>query len=188
MANRSASPRRRHGWPCRWSATCGWSRRRRPDGRRPLARLDGLQQLAGLAEVLDFLVGLLMVRLELAAVAVDPDDGNLPLDARLDVGLVAGRDVHPVLLLLLDPARALLEVGLVGLVGAHLLRRHDQVEIHPEVAPRRAEQFVVDVRQDPDLVLLGEALELGIRLTEGRPARDAVGEELRAGRLELPVE
>src|SRR6185503_8850007 len=107
---------------------------------------------------------------------------------RLDVGLVTGRDVHPGLLLLLDPARALLEVRLVGLVGTHLLRRHDPIEVDAAVAPRRTEQLVVDVRQDPDLVLLGEALELGVRLAERSPIGHAVGQELSARGLELPPE
>jgi hypothetical protein len=57
--------------------------------------------------------------------------------------------VHPALLAA-DPARALLEVRGVGLVGAHLLRGDDEVEVARDVAARLAQQLVVDVRdQDP---------------------------------------
>ena len=87
-----------------------------------------------------------------------------------------------------DPPLALLEVGGVGLVGADLLGRHDEVEVDAEVAPRGAEQLVVDVREDPDLVLLGEALELCVRLPERRPVWDARGEETGTRRLEVPAE
>src|SRR3954469_20109870 len=61
------------------------------------------QQLRCLAEVLDLFRRLLLARLELAPVAVDPDDRDLLLDAGLDVGLIAGRDVDPALLAA-DPA------------------------------------------------------------------------------------
>src|SRR5829696_7585335 len=136
------------------------------------------EQLGGVAERLDFLGRLLLTGLELLAVAVHPDDRHLELQAGLDVGLVARGDVDPAALAA-DPALALLEVRRIRLVRAHLLRRHDQVEVRAEVTPRGAEQLVVDVRQDPRLELLGEALELGVGLPERRPARDAVGQEAR---------
>src|SRR3954452_15802224 len=107
------------------------------------------QQLRRVAEVLDLLGRLLLARLELAPVPVDPDDGDLLLDAGLDVGLVAGRDVDPALLAA-DPACAFLEVGRVRLVGAHLLRRHHQVPVGPKVAPRGAQELVVDVGDQAD--------------------------------------
>src|SRR5690606_20685112 len=103
------------------------------------------EQLGGVAQRLDLGRGLLLPGLELAPVAVHPDDRDLQLDARLDVGFVAAGDVDPLLLLVLQPARALLEVGRVGLVAAHLLGRHDEVEVDPEVTAGRAEQLVVDV-------------------------------------------
>src|SRR3954453_1843124 len=56
------------------------------------------EQLRRFAEVLDLFGRLLLARLELGPVPVGPDDRDLLLDARLDVGLVARRDVHPALL------------------------------------------------------------------------------------------
>src|SRR6476620_965917 len=145
------------------------------------------QQLRRVAEVLDLLGRLLLARVELATVAVDPDHGDLLLDAGLDVGLVSGGDVDPALLAA-DPARALLEVGGIGLVRTHLLRRHDQVPVDPEMPACGAKQLVVDVGDETDLVLLREALELGVRRTKRRPARDRVGQELGARRLQVPAE
>src|SRR4051794_41781729 len=78
------------------------------------------QQLRRVAEVLDLFRRLLLARLELPPVAVDPDDRDLLLDAGLDVGLVAGRDVDPALLAA-DPAGAFLEVGRGPLVGGGLV-------------------------------------------------------------------
>src|SRR6476620_6536547 len=115
------------------------------------------EELGRLAEVLDLLGRLLLARLELAPVAVDPYDRDLLLQGRHDIGFVSGRDVDPALLAA-DPPAALLEVGRVGLVGAHLLRGHDQVPVDPEVATSSAEQLVVDVGDEPDLELLAEAL------------------------------
>src|SRR5215207_7293190 len=92
-----------------------------------------LEELAGVAERLDLGVRLLPA-LEVLAVAVHPDHRDLRLQARLHVGRVARPDVHPVALELLDPACALLEVRRIGLVAAHLLRGHHQVEVHAEVA------------------------------------------------------
>src|SRR3954447_20075720 len=145
------------------------------------------EQLRRFAEVLDLFGRLLLARLELGPVPVDPDHRDLVLDAGLDVGLVARRDVHPALLAA-DPPRALLEVRRVRLVRAHLLRGHDQVPIGPEMAARRAQKLVVDVGDQPDLELLGEALELGVGLAKRRPARDRIRQELGPGRLQLPAE
>src|ERR1043165_7192941 len=78
------------------------------------------QQLGRVAEVLGLLGRLLLVALELLAVAVDPDDRDLVLDRGLDVGLVARGDVDPALLAA-DAAAALLEVRRIGLVGTDLL-------------------------------------------------------------------
>src|SRR4051812_30459856 len=73
-----------------WTATTlTWS--------RPGPRLDP-EELGRLREVLDLFGGLLLTRLELLARAVDPDDRDLLLDARLDVVVVARRHVHPALL------------------------------------------------------------------------------------------
>src|SRR3954463_8152936 len=93
------------------------------------------EELGRLAEVLDLLRRLLLARLELAPVPVDPDDRDLVLDSGLHVRLVAGGDVEPALLAA-DPPRALLEVSRVGLVRADLLSGHDQVPVGPEVATR----------------------------------------------------
>ena len=117
------------------------------------------EQLRGLEQVLDLGRRLLGAGVELLAAAVDPDHGDLGLHARLDVVVVAVGDVHPALLAA-DPPLGLLEVGRVRLVGAHLLRGHDEVEVGLEVAAREAEQLVVDVGDQTDLELLGEALEL----------------------------
>src|SRR3954469_22668964 len=78
------------------------------------------EQLRRVAEGLDLLGRLLLARLELLAVPVHPDHGDLQLETRVDVGVVAARDVHPAGLAA-DPALALLEMGRVGLVAAHLL-------------------------------------------------------------------
>src|SRR3954454_16077452 len=81
----------------------------------------GLQQLGRVTERLDLGGRLLLARLELLAAPVDPDHArHLRLERRLDVGRVAAPDVHPVLLGLLDPACALLEVRGVRLVAADL--------------------------------------------------------------------
>src|SRR4051812_45125040 len=118
------------------------------------ALLRRAEQLGRVPEGLDLLGRLLLPGLELLALPVDPDHRHLHLQAGLDVGLVAGADVHPARLPP-DPPRALLEVRRVGLVAAHLLRRDHEVEVDAEVAAGGAEQLVVDVREDPDLELLG---------------------------------
>src|SRR3954452_11905263 len=103
------------------------------------------EELHGVLERGDLLGRLLGARLERLPATVDPDHRDLELHARLDVVVVAGRDVHPALLGA-DAALALLEVGGIGLVGADLLRRDHEVEVEPEVPARLAEQLVVDVR------------------------------------------
>ncbi len=82
----------------------------------------------------------------------------------------------------------LLEVGGVGLVAAHLLRGDDEFELGAQVPARDAEQLVVDVRDDSELVALAEAIHCGVGLAKRHPARHAVGQELRPRRLELPAE
>ena len=76
--------------------------------------------------------------------------------------VVAGGDVHPPLLAA-DAPGALGEVGEVGLVGAHLLGGDDEVEVDRDVAAGLAEQLVVDVGEQAELVLLGELLQLDRR-------------------------
>src|SRR3954469_2059855 len=154
------------------------------------ARTSGLrhaEQLRRVAEGLDLLGRLLLPRLELLAVAVDPDHRDLQLETRVDVGLVAAGDVHPARLAA-DAALALLEVSRVWLVRAHLLSGDDEVEVDAEMTPGRAEQLVVDVREDACLELLAEALELGVRLPERHPARHRGGQEPGARGLEVPVQ
>src|SRR5689334_7244761 len=65
-------------------------------GRR--APLGGAEELGRLEERLHLGRGLLGPRLELLLGAVDPDHRHLGLQARLDVVVVARRDVHPALL------------------------------------------------------------------------------------------
>ncbi len=137
--------------------------------------------------VLTSAVGFFWLGVERLLGAVDPDHGDLGLQARLDVVVVAGADVDPALLAA-DPALGLLEVRGVRLVGAHLLGGHDEVEVGLEVPPRLAEQLVVDVRDQADLELLGEAVELRVGLLERRPALDRVGQEAGARGLERPAE
>src|SRR5215213_7393405 len=104
-----------------------------------------LQQLQGLGEGLRLRRGLALVGLQRLLLAVDPDDRDLLLQARLDVVVVARRDVDPALLRA-DAPGALLEVRGVGLVGAHLLGGDDEVEVGGQVPARLAQQLVVDVR------------------------------------------
>src|SRR4051794_10855299 len=75
---------------------------------RPAPRSDP-PQLEGGPEGVDLFGGLLRARFERLAVAVDPDHRHLELHARLDVVVVAGRDVDPALLAA-DAALPLLEV------------------------------------------------------------------------------
>src|SRR5579875_3833938 len=111
---------------------------------RAHAVLADAQQLHSLAQVCDLGVGLLLTRLKLLLAAVDPNHGDLALEARLDVVVVAGGDVHPPFLAA-DPSLTFDEVGGVRLVGAHLLGSHDEVEVERDVAAGLAEQLVVDV-------------------------------------------
>src|SRR4051794_3230689 len=141
------------------------------------------EQLRRLGEVLDLGGRLLLARVELFLVAVDPHDRDLLLQARLDVVVVAGRDVHPALLRA-DPPRALGEVGRVGLVGAHLLGGDHEVEVERDVAAGEPEELVVDVRDQAGLELLAELLELRVGLLERRPALHGVREEAGARGLE----
>src|SRR3954447_5166375 len=124
--------------------------------------------------------------LELLALAIDPDHGDIHLQARGHVGLVSARDVKPALLAA-DSARAFLEVRWIRLVAADLLRGHDEVELGAEVAPGDAEKFVVDVRDDPPLVALAEPVHRRVGLPERKPLRNAVRQELCPGWLELPA-
>src|SRR3954466_332101 len=128
------------------TSRCSETTRTRPH-RAPLR---GAEKLRRVEEGLDLGRGLLLPGLELLLVPVDPDDGDLLLQARLDVVVVAGRDVHPPPLRA-DPPRALGEVGRVGLVGADLLGGDDEVEVVRDVAPGEAEELVVDVRDQPGL-------------------------------------
>src|SRR3954452_5268054 len=104
------------------------------------AGLRHAEQLRRVAEGLYLLGRLLLAGLELLAVAVHPDHGDLQLETRVHVGLVPARDVHPAALAA-DPALALLEMGRVRLVGTHLLGGDDEVEVDPEVAPRGPQQL-----------------------------------------------
>jgi len=76
----------------------------------------------------------------------------------------------------------------VGLVGAHLLGGDDEVEVVRDVAPRLAQELVVDVRDEARLQVLDGLVELGVGLAKRRPALDAVGQEARAGGLQRPVQ
>src|SRR3954468_20909136 len=145
------------------------------------------EELEGLAEVGDLGVGLLLARLQRLLAPVDPHDGDLLLQAGLHVVVVALRHVDPPLLRAHAPL-ALVEVRRVGLVGADLLRGDHEVEVGREVAPRLPEELVVDVRDQPDLDLLGELLQRRVGLLEGAPALDGVGQEARARGLEVPAD
>src|SRR5688500_3580249 len=146
----------------------------------------GAELLCRIAEVLDLGVGL-GAALELLALAVDPDHRHLALDQGRDVGRVPGGDVDPALLAA-DAALGLLEVGVVGLVAAHLLRGDDEVELGAQVAPRDPEQLVVDVGDDADVVALSETVHRRVRFAKRGPALDAVGQELRPRGLQLPAD
>ena len=157
-----------------------------PAGAHPLT--DDAEQLGRLAQVRDLGGRLALAGVERLLVAVDPDHRDLGLHARLDVVVVARRDVHPALLAA-DPPRALVEVRRVGLVGADLLRGDDEVEVERDVAPRLPEQLVVDVGDQAELVLLARASRAARRVSlNGRPALDRVGQEARARGLERPAE
>src|SRR5205085_4533887 len=115
----------------------------------------------------------------------DPDDGDPPLDARLHVVVIAGRDMDPAALGT-DAALALDEVRRVRLIGADLLRGHDKVEIQRDLPSRLAEELVVDVRDQANFVLLGDLLENRAGLPERTPALYRVGQEPGPRRLERP--
>src|SRR5215207_10403801 len=146
----------------------------------------GAKPLRRVAKVLDRGGGRLAA-LELLALAVDPDHRHVHLQAGGHVGLIAARDVQPAFLPT-DATGALLEVRRVGLVASNLLGSDHEVELGSKMAARDAEQLVVDVGDDPNLVALAEAVHGGVRLTERKPSRDAVGKELRPGRLQLPAD
>src|SRR3954454_4210137 len=150
------------------TTTSGWSPTTRTSG--------GAEQLRRLEEALHLGGRLLLRGVELLLVAVDPDHGDLGLDARLDVVVVVRRHVHPPLLAA-DAALALLEVRGVGLVGADLLGGHDEVEVRLQPAAGLAGQLGVGGGGHPDLELLLEALDLGVGLLDRGPALDRVGEE-----------
>src|SRR5205085_11877094 len=63
-----------------------------------------------------------------------------------------------------------------------------EVEVVRDVPPRQAEQLVVDVRDEPGLVLGAELLELRVGLLERGAALDGVGQEARARGLERPAD
>ena len=82
-----------------------------------------------------------------------------------------------------------LEVRMSRLVGPHLLRGDDDVEIDGEMLARRGEQVVVDVRQDAEPAAGGdEAFERWVGVGERLPRRKAVGEEAGAFGRERPAE
>src|ERR1700722_12806771 len=62
------------------------------------SRSGDAEQLRRVAQARDLGVGLLLAGLELLLVAVDPDDRDLLLQARLDIVVIAGRHVDPALL------------------------------------------------------------------------------------------
>src|SRR6188474_1433675 len=137
----------------------------------------GRAELFGcVAEVLDRGAGRLAA-LELLAVAVDPDHRHVHLQQRGDVVCVAGADMDPAFLAA-DAARRLFEVDWVRLVAAHLLCGDDEVQFGTQVAAGDAEQFVVDVGDDADLVAFAEPVHCRVRLPERQPVSDAVGQEL----------
>ncbi len=148
----SARACRSSGTPARW-------RRGRPRAGATTRMRRGAatraEQLGRFEEGLDLGRRLLLARLERLLVAVDPDHGDLRLQARLDVVVVARRDVDPALLGA-DAPLALLEVRGVGLVGAHLLGGDDEVEVVRKWRRVWPEQLVVDVRDQPGLELLGD--------------------------------
>ena len=61
------------------------------------------------------------------------------------------------ILLATNAARELLEVSWLRLIGANLLSGHNEAELKRQVAPRFAEQTVIDVGDQTGLELLGEA-------------------------------
>src|SRR3954470_8202362 len=95
----------------------------------PTARNSGCaEQLRCFEQRLHFGRRLLLRSVERLLVAVDPDHGDLGLEARLDVVVVARPHVDPALLGA-DATLGLLEVRGLRLVRADLLRGHDEVEI-----------------------------------------------------------
>ena len=74
--------------------------------------------------------------------AVDPDDRDIHLQQRGDIGCVVGPNVYPAFLAA-NPARTLFEVHRVGLVAAHLLRGYDEVQFGAQV-PAGDPQQVLD--------------------------------------------
>src|SRR5215216_6044979 len=190
MIRFGSAPRRRLGWRDRRRSaakrSCARATIARSAGSVGIPSAAGAKPLRRVAKVLDRRRRRLAT-LELLALAVDPDHRDIHLQARRNVGLVAARYVEPALLAA-DSAGALLEVSRIRLVAADLLGGHDDVEPGAKVAPRDAEQLVVDVGDDPHLVPLAEPVHRRVRLAERKPLRNAVGQELGAGWLELPAD
>ena len=92
---------------------------------------------------------------------------------------VALRRVEPAL-----PADALPrleEVAVRGLVGAHLLSRDDEIEVHPELPARTRQEVVVHVGEDAEPEPRAcEPLQRRVRVGERRPGGQALGQEPRA--------
>src|SRR4051794_15438027 len=118
---------------------------------------------------------------------VDPDHRYVHFQHRRDIGRVVAADVQPAFLAA-DPARALFEVDRVRLVAAHLLGGDDEVEFGSQVTARDPQQFVVDVGDDPDLVLLPQPVHRRVGLPERQPVGDAVGQELSSRGLDFPAD
>ena len=106
--------------------TSGWSADRPHGG--PSAPTSAPRSFAASRRFLTSSVGFFWPGSSCSPLRLTQIDRDLLLQARLDVVVVARRHVHPALLAA-DAALALLEVRGVGLVGAHLLRGHDEVEV-----------------------------------------------------------
>ena len=76
----------------------------------------------------------------------------------------------------------------IGLVGADLLGGDDQIEVQRYVAPGLAQQLVVDVGDQPHLVVLGDLRQHRVGLLEGLPALDRVRQEPGPRGLQWPAE
>ena len=131
-----------------------------------------------IGEVQDFEVGVDFGARRLS-LPVDPCDADAEGAAGDDVVKVALRGVEPAALA--DPPARRFEVGGGGLVRADLLRRDEEVERHGQVAERAGEEVVIHVGEDSEAVTGGhESLERGIRVGEGPPGGERVGEPARA--------
>src|ERR1700761_8136233 len=141
--------------------------------RKPKSRSGRAEFGGGFAEVFDRR-GRRFAAFEFLAVPVDPDHRDVHFEHRGDVGRVVAADVEPAFFAA-DAAGALFEVDRVRLVAADLLGGDDEVEFGAQVAPRDPQKFVVDVGDDPDLVLFAEPVHRRVGLAEGQPVGDAVG-------------